>query len=109
MQIGYVLGRSSAFAYEDPASFTPAFTADSTDIRDPAPSKHAQWLLRVHDRQAGSDEQFVEHFRKKHDDRMPIWALTEILELGQLSMLYRGMNREMPRSSRPPSACPRRS
>lgn len=71
-----------------------AFTADGTDIRDPTPSKHVQWLQRVHDRQAGSDEQFVEHFRTKYDDRMPVWALTEILELGHLSVLYRGMNQK---------------
>jgi len=92
MRIGYVLGRSSAFAYEDPSCFTEAFIADGTDIRDPKPSKHVQWLQRVSARQAGSDEKFVEHFREKYDDRMPVWALTEILELGHLSVLYRGMN-----------------
>lgn len=92
MRIGYVLGRSAIFAHEDPALFMTAFTMDNTDIRNPTPSKHVQWLQRVHDRQASSDEQFVEHFRTKYDDRMPVWALTEILELGQLSVLYRGMN-----------------
>ena len=91
MRIGYVLGRRSAFAYEDPACFMETFTANATDIRQPAPSKHAQWLMRVHERQAGSDEQFVQHFRERYDDRMPVWALTEILELGHLSTLYRGM------------------
>ena len=91
MRIGYVLGRKSPFAYEDRACFTETFTAESTDARDPAPSRHVQWLQRVNDRKAGSDEQFVEHFRQKYDDRMPVWALTEILELGHLSVLYRGM------------------
>lgn len=92
MRVGYVLGRRSAFAYEDPSSFTEAFTASATDLRAPAPSNHVRWLERVRTRQAGSDEQFVEHFRDEYDDRMPIWALTEILELGHLSVLYRGMN-----------------
>lgn len=92
MRIGYVLGKRSPFAYEDPACFTRAFTAERTDARDPAPSTHVQWLERVKDRKAGSDERFVEHFREKYDDRMPVWALTEILELGQLSVLYRGMH-----------------
>lgn len=92
MRIGYVLGRSSAFAHEDPACFTHAFTAESTDMRYPGPSKHVQWLQRVTARKASSDEQFVDHFREKYDDRMPIWALTEILELGHLAVLYRGMN-----------------
>lgn len=94
MSMGYVLGGSAIFAYEDPSLFMSAFTADGTDIRDPRPSKHEQWLQRVRDRQAGSDEQFVEHFRTKYDDRMPVWAFTEILELGDLSVLYRGMNQK---------------
>lgn len=94
MRIGYVLGRRSAFAYEDQNCFTDAFTSQSTDARDPAPSRHVQWLQRISDRRASSDEQFVEHFREKYDDRMPVWALTEILELGHLSVLYRGLNQQ---------------
>lgn len=94
MRIGYVLGQRSAFAYEDPACFTEAFTAQSTDARAPEASKHVQWLQRVNVRKAGSDEQFVEHFRQKYGDRMPVWALTEILELGHLSVLYRGMQQQ---------------
>lgn len=91
MRVGYVLGRSSAFAHEDPASFDDSFTKAGTDSRDPQPSPHVKWLQRVKHRRNGSDEQFVAHFREKYDDRMPVWALTEILELGQLSSLYRGM------------------
>ncbi|MFD7306955.1 Abi family protein [Promicromonospora sp. NPDC059942] len=94
MRIGYVLGRRSPFSYEDPNCFTEAFTAESTDDRDPAPSRHVQWLQRVNDRKASSDERFVEHFREKYDDRVPVWALTEILELGHLSVLYRGMHQQ---------------
>lgn len=94
MRIGYVLGRRSPFAYEDPTCFTAAFTAERTDAREPAPSRHVQWLQRVNDRKASSDEQFVEHFRQRYDDRMPLWALTEILELGHLSVLYRGMHQQ---------------
>ncbi|GAB3708141.1 Abi family protein [Corynebacterium nasicanis] len=89
MRIAYVLGRHSAFAYEDPAYFTESFTAEEGE-----PSKHAQWLQGVRERQADSDEWFVQHFRKKYDDRMPVWALTEILELGQLAVLYRGLRVE---------------
>lgn len=94
MRIGYVLGRRSPFAYEDPECFTEAFTAESTDVRDPAPSPHVRWLQRVNERRASSDEQFVEHFRQKYDDRMPVWALTEVLELGHLCVLYRGMHQQ---------------
>lgn len=91
MQVGYILGRSSAFAHEDPACFDDSFTNPVTDSRDPAPSRHVQWLQRVKERRDSSDEQFVAHFREKYDDRMPVWALTELLEMGHLSILYRGM------------------
>lgn len=91
MRAGYVLGRSSAFAHEDPACFDDSFAVAGTDSRDPRASKHVGWLQRVKERRDRSDEQFVVHFREKHEDHMPVWALTELLELGQLSNLYRGM------------------
>ncbi|WP_413456345.1 Abi family protein [Glutamicibacter sp. FR1] len=91
MRTGYILGRTSAFAHEQAACFDDSFTRPSTDSRDPRPSKHVQWLERVKVRRDSSDEQFVAHFRDKYDDLMPVWALTELLELGHLSTLYRGM------------------
>lgn len=96
MQIGYVLGRRSPFAHADPASFMETFTSEGIDpaTGEPTPSSYARWLQRVDDRRAKSDERFVAHFREKYDDRMPVWALTEILELGQLSVLYRGLRQQ---------------
>lgn len=96
MQLGYVLGRTSAFAHEDPSCFTEAFAETRTDPEsgEPVPSSHARWLERTGERRAKSDEQFVAHFREKYDDRMPVWALTELLELGQLSVLYRGLRQQ---------------
>lgn len=96
MQLGYALGRTSAFGHEDPACFTPAFTETGTDPHSakPLPSRHARWLERAGERRAKSDEQFVAHFREKYNDRMPVWALTELLELGQLSILYRGLKQQ---------------
>lgn len=91
MQIGYVLGRSSTFAHEDTLCFVDSFTQPSTDSRYPEASKQVQWLQRVKARKDSSDETFVTHFRNKYDDKMPIWALTELLEMGQLSTLYRGL------------------
>ncbi|WP_307858755.1 Abi family protein [Curtobacterium poinsettiae] len=49
----------------------------------------------MRDRQDSSDEQFVAHFRTEYDDRMPIWALTEILELGHLARLYGGLRNDV--------------
>jgi abortive infection bacteriophage resistance protein len=97
MRIGYVLGRRSAFAHLDTGTFVPAFVEEQMDKETGSrtrPSKHAEWLQRVAERRDSSDEAFVVHFRDKYDGQMPIWALTEILELGHLSRLYQGLNED---------------
>ncbi|TAM68587.1 MAG: Abi family protein [Microbacteriaceae bacterium] len=110
MQVGYVLGKRSAFAHLDPATFQASFVSIPADTpsangiavaaAEPTPpgqakSKHDLWLQRVLERQDNSNEDFVAHFREKYDNRMPIWALTEIMEMGHLSRLYSGLNREL--------------
>jgi abortive infection bacteriophage resistance protein len=97
MQVGYVLGRRSPFAHLDLRTFTAEFTKSQVDLsaRATSKSKHEEWLQRVDARRRGSDEAFVAHFRNKYDDEMPIWALTEILELGHLASLYRGLDRPL--------------
>jgi abortive infection bacteriophage resistance protein len=91
-QIGYQFGRRSAFAHLDPVLFTTTFTDRFVDPEtgESSASSHEQWLGRMRDRQAESDEAFVAHFRDKYEDQMPIWALTEIMEMGHLGRLYRG-------------------
>ncbi|WP_236850634.1 Abi family protein [Brevibacterium aurantiacum] len=91
-QVGYVLGRTSPFAHLNSTTFQPNFVQPRLDSE--MPIQHAVWLKRVAERRDSSDEAFVTHFRSSYDDQMPIWALTEILELGQLSRLYKGLNDE---------------
>ncbi|KAA0976543.1 Abi family protein [Paeniglutamicibacter gangotriensis] len=93
MQIGYTLGKESAFAHLDPNQFVSSFTdaqinPDTGEVR---PSWHEVLVSRAQKRQNESDESFVAHFREKYDGRMPIWALTEIMELGQLGRMYGGL------------------
>lgn len=97
MRVGYVLGRRSPFAHLQPATFLPTFIEPRPNDRTGWPttsSKHIDWLRRVEHRLESSDEAFVAHFRSKYDSQMPIWALTEVLELGHLSRLYEGLNDE---------------
>jgi abortive infection bacteriophage resistance protein len=93
-QLGYILGKRSAFAHLDPANFVAVFTNNPIDpvTGDLSPSKHRQWIERVEERRADSDEAFVAHFRDKYDGAMPLWALTEILEMGHLGRLFSGLN-----------------
>ena len=64
-------------------------------------------LMRVQERRDSSDEAFVAHFRIKYDDQMPIWALTELLELGHHCRLYGACATTWPPRSRPCSVCRR--
>ncbi|MET3367488.1 UNVERIFIED_CONTAM: abortive infection bacteriophage resistance protein [Jeotgalibacillus campisalis] len=93
MQIGYVLGRRSAFAHLEPSTFVRSFTEihQDAETRRSRFSKHELWIARFLERQEGSDEAFVAHFREKYDGRLPIWAATEIMEMGQLNRLYGGL------------------
>lgn len=95
MRIGYVLGRRSAFAHLKPENFLPNFVVNQKDDETgwlTQPSKHTEWLQRVAHRLNGSDEAFVAHFKENYDGQIPIWALTELLELGHLSRLYQGLS-----------------
>jgi abortive infection bacteriophage resistance protein len=93
MQIGYVLGEVSPFAHIAKETFVSSFTDsyEDPDTRHQT-SRHIEWLRRVDARVAGSDEAFVTHFREKYGGQMPIWALTEVLELGHLGRLYGGLS-----------------
>ncbi|MEV8143738.1 Abi family protein [Specibacter sp. NPDC078709] len=96
LQIGYILGRSSPFAPQQPSAFVSAFTGEHLDPRTNTMSRrHAQWLQRADARRTDSDEAFDTHFRTKYDDQMPIWALTEILEMGHLERLYTGLKNSL--------------
>lgn len=97
MQVGFVLGRVSAFAHLEPSTFVESFVVHAQDESsgDLLPSKHDLWLERIRDRQNDSDEAFVAHFRSKYDDKMPIWALTEIMEMGHVGRLYGGLRNDL--------------
>lgn len=96
-QIGHTVGRLGAFAHEDAATFVSAFTDTRADPGSglSSPSRLSEWLTRVQERRDSSDEAFVAHFRTKYNDQMPIWGLTELLELGHLSRLYGGLRNDI--------------
>ncbi|MDO4685867.1 MAG: Abi family protein [Corynebacterium sp.] len=95
MRIGYILGCNDPYAHERDVNFIEKFTAQHTDTRWPAPSKHVMWLQGVNKRKEDADERLVKQFEDNGDNRIPIWVLCEILELGQLSNLYRNLTQEL--------------
>lgn len=96
-QIGHTIGRIGPFAHQTTSTFVSAFTESHTDATrgQTSSSRLDSWLTRVQVRRDSSDEAFVAHFRAKYDDQMPIWALTELLELGHLSRLYAGLRNDL--------------
>ncbi|MFF0491410.1 Abi family protein [Nocardia sp. NPDC004068] len=96
MRLGHVLGASHAFAHLDPSALDPSFTL--MDERNPVSSraqwldsKHAEWTRIVLAEEKRSNEDFVRHFKAKYGLPLPIWALTEILTFGNISVLLAGL------------------
>lgn len=86
MRIGYTLGKRSPFAHLDSVTFEENFVRRY---------KHGAWVAKAQQSHQRSHELFVQHFDNTYDGQLPIWALTELLELGQLAVLYSGFQREI--------------
>lgn len=86
MRIGYTLGKRSPFAHLDSSTFERNFVRRY---------KHGKWVGSAAQSHERSHELFVRHFDNNYEGQLPIWALTELLELGQLSVLYGGLQREI--------------
>lgn len=99
-QIGHRLGELGAFSHINPSLLSEDFTqiSDSTNENSANAtwlgSDHALWLKKVNQKQAQSKEEFVKHFKTKYGGPLPIWVVTEILDFGNLSHLFNGMNQQ---------------
>lgn len=70
-----------------------AYETDPTVLFPSAPKKRAEFLLRLDEELARTQERFVEHFHRKYGDthtRPPIWVAAEVLSFGGVLSLYRG-------------------
>jgi abortive infection bacteriophage resistance protein len=76
----YVLGHKyGPFCYEDSALFEDG-------------ESHLGSLGKLYGELARSKEDFVKHFRQKYGlNRPPIWAVSEVFSLGQLSHFYKNL------------------
>jgi abortive infection bacteriophage resistance protein len=82
VKVGHTLGKRGAYAHEDPRQLDTGFS------RSP---QFEKWHTKVERGRAGSKEDFVVHFETKYDGRLPVWAITEILDFGSLSVLFSGL------------------
>ncbi len=69
-----------AFAHTDPANFHGSFL-------------HVKWLKTIEVEVGRSKEEFIQHYQRKYNGfpTIPIWMLTEVMSLGLLSRLYKGL------------------
>lgn len=58
--------------------------------------RHTQWLSRVSKEVERSNDDFIKHFEQKYDGypTVPLWCTTEVMSLGNLSRMYKGLLHE---------------
>ena len=87
VMIGFTLGKRGAFAHLTPGNLDARFVSPASG----RPSMYEDWLAKVFGAQARSSEDFVVHFQQKYDGRLPVWVVTEIMDFGATTHLYRGL------------------
>lgn len=87
VMIGFTLGRRGAYAHLDARNLDGRFTSSGGGRR----STYDRWLQKVLAAQARSSDDFVLHFQRKYDGRLPVWVITEILDFGAMSYLFQGL------------------
>jgi len=72
--------KHAAFGHTDPWNFHSKFG-------------HAKWLQKLQTETKRSSEVFVNHFRRRYRQfpDLPIWAATEVMSFGSLSLMVSGM------------------
>lgn len=83
------MGQYGAWPHRDPTLLDGKFSrrADFRTGRVP----HQDWLEKLDQEFARSNEQFAVHYRAKYDDLPPIWIVTEVWDFGMLSRFYAGL------------------
>ncbi|SKC51799.1 Abi family protein [Krasilnikoviella flava] len=92
VELAYVLGKHSAYAYREAAHLDGRFTRPKPSRPD-EPSGHARWLAKYEEHLGRSSEDFVKHFQDKYDGDIPIWVAVEVLDFGSMSILFHGARR----------------
>ena len=78
----YFSHKYGPFAYSDPQYFSRGF-------------KHYDWYTKLEESIQISREDFIKDFFKEYDEEknLPLWIAIEIMSFGQLSFLFRGLER----------------
>lgn len=90
--IALLIGRYGPLAHRDPTKLHGNFSRRPAH-RGASKTKHQEWLARLDDKFARSNEDFAKHFNLKYPgEDMPIWIAVELWDFGMLSHFFSGMN-----------------
>lgn len=97
--ISYTLGRRDKFGHLSPGDALDAVACEARASGQPADgsalSSYDVWLQKYEKRcEDAKKEDFVRHFNEKYEAKMPIWAATEVMDLGGIVRLYGFLLRE---------------
>lgn len=96
-QIAYTLGSRDRYGHLEPSNSLDRIACDlpADRSRGGASTRYELWLEKYEKRcyDAGKED-FVRHFKEKYDGRLPIWAATEVMDLGGIVRLYGFLRRE---------------
>jgi abortive infection bacteriophage resistance protein len=94
-QVAYTLGRRDPHGHLDPDSALDSLSCSTPSKAAESETRYDVWLAKYEKRcQDAANEDFVRHFRDKYDGRLPIWAATEVMDLGGVVRLYGFLHRE---------------
>ena len=79
VDVGHVLGEIDPFIHLDLERIWPSGAMHRRAVL---------FTQKLTQTQSRSSEDFVKHYNKIHDGRLPVWVVTEILEFGQLVTLF---------------------
>lgn len=83
------MGQYSPWAYRESDKLDQKFTNDITPGF--TESRFSTFVSRFDDMTNRSKSDFVDHFKRKYSDSLPIWAAVELWDFGMLSVFLSGM------------------
>lgn len=89
VDIAHLMGAKSPWAHLDPNLLHGNFTSKTNPIT--LKTRHQDWIDRLSITEQRSREDFVNHFRQKYSDPLPLWISIELWDFGTLSMFLEGL------------------
>lgn len=89
VDVALLLGARDPWAHRDPALLHGNFVKRVS--RKTGRTGHQDWLARLDQAAARSDEEFVRHFASRYGGPLPIWIAVELWDFGMLSVFLAGM------------------